>query len=340
MLDVPRELIRYVAGLLRAERRTRGTRKGTRRLTCWLQALFVIAWFRDKPNITRHGRAFGLAQATAYRYLHEAIDVLADQAPDLHQALERAVADGLSRLFLDGKIFDSDRCRLKTVSVKGEAIDEWYSGKTGDFGGNVQALCEPGGLPIWTSDVEPGGVVDIQAARTHVLPAAYPHAKTLPILADPGYQGAGHGVIVPFKNPADGNVLAVDNLWGFKTPILTSTCSFPCRIRWRPGKLSRHGVVAVVRPDAQLVGRVLLRFRGDTAKDIEILVLRHQLAVLRRQVKRPALQPADRVLLAAFSRMLPRARWNTSMVTPATLLRSPGPDGGVGVCPHVPRGSR
>ena len=211
MLDVPRELIRYVARLLRAERRARGTRKGTRRLTCWSQALFVIAWFRDKPNITRHGKAFGLSQATAYRYLHEAIDVLADQAPDLHEALERAVADALSHLVLDGKIFDSDRCRLKTVSVKGETIDEWYSGKTGDFGGNVQALCEPGGLPIWTSDVEPGGVVDIQAARTHVLPAAYPYAKTLPILADPGYQGAGHGVIVPFKNPADGNALAVGN---------------------------------------------------------------------------------------------------------------------------------
>ncbi|MFV2176520.1 hypothetical protein ACFHW2_06360 [Actinomadura sp. LOL_016] len=56
---------------------------------------------------------------------------------------------------------------------------------------------------------------------------------------------------------------------------------------------------------------MLLRLRGDTAKDVEILVLRHQLAVLRRQVNRPALQPADRVLLAALSRLLPRARWNT-----------------------------
>lgn len=69
------------------------------------------------------------------------------------------------------------------------------------------------------------------------------------------------------------------------------------------------------------LGAMLLRFRGDAAKDIEILVLRHQLAVLRRQVNRPALQPADRVLLAALSRILPRNRWNTFMVTPATLLR-------------------
>jgi hypothetical protein len=211
MLDVPRELIRFVAGLLRAERRARGTRKGTRRLTCWFQALFVIAWFRDKPNLTRHGRAFGLSQSTAYRYLHEVIDVLVDQAPDLHQALDRAVTDGLPHLELDGKIFHGDRCREKTVSVKGETIDAWFSGKTGGFGGNVQALCEPDGFPIWTSDVLPGGVVDIEAARALVLPAVYPYAKTMPVLADSGYQGAGHGIVVPFKNPGDGNVLSIDN---------------------------------------------------------------------------------------------------------------------------------
>lgn len=211
MLDVPRELIRFVAGLLRADRRVRGTRKGTRRLTCRKQALFVIAWFRDKPNITRHGAAFGLSQSTAYRYLHEVIDVLARQAPDLHQALDRAVADGLPHLEMDGKIFASDRCRQKTVSVQGETIDAWFSGKTGGFGGNGQALCEPDGFPIWTSDVLPGGVVDIEAARALVLPTVYPYAKTMPVLADPGYQGAGHGIIIPFKNPSDGNVLSADN---------------------------------------------------------------------------------------------------------------------------------
>jgi hypothetical protein len=50
--------------------------------------------------------------------------------------------------------------------------------------------------------------------------------------------------------------------------------------------------------------------RGDTTKDLEILVLRHQLAVLRRQVARPKLQPADRALLAVLSRVLPRSRWS------------------------------
>lgn len=211
MLDVSRELIGFVAGLLRAERTARGTRKGSRCLTCWKQALFVIVWLRDKPNITRHGAAFGLSQSTAYRYLHEAIDVLADRAPDLHQALDTAAADRQPHLELDGKIFAGDRCRHKTVSVNNETIDAWFSGKTGGFGGQVQMLAEPDGFPIWFSDVLPGGVVDIQAARALVLPALYPYAKTMPVLADPGYQGAGHGIIVPFSNPAGGNVLSIDN---------------------------------------------------------------------------------------------------------------------------------
>ena len=61
--------------------------------------------------------------------------------------------------------------------------------------------------------------------------------------------------------------------------------------------------------------------RGDGAKNLDILVLRHQLAVLRRQVARPRLEPADRALLAAVSRVLPRADWSCFLVKPETLLR-------------------
>ena len=66
---------------------------------------------------------------------------------------------------------------------------------------------------------------------------------------------------------------------------------------------------------------LVLLARGDAANDLEILVLRHQLAVLRRQTPRPRLEPTDRALLAAVSRVLPRARWSCFFVQPETLLR-------------------
>jgi hypothetical protein len=59
---------------------------------------------------------------------------------------------------------------------------------------------------------------------------------------------------------------------------------------------------------------------GDAAKDLEILVLCHQLSVLRRQTARPRLGPTDRALLAASSRVLPRSRWSWFFVRPETLL--------------------
>jgi hypothetical protein len=57
------------------------------------------------------------------------------------------------------------------------------------------------------------------------------------------------------------------------------------------------------------------------ANEVEIAVLRHQLAVLRRQVARPRYTPADRMLLAALAKLLPRERWAVFLVMPSTLLR-------------------
>jgi putative transposase len=70
----------------------------------------------------------------------------------------------------------------------------------------------------------------------------------------------------------------------------------------------------------RLMALVLLRFRCSEFKELEIVVLRHELAVLRRLSARPALRPADRVFLAAASRLLPRGRWPSFFVTPETLL--------------------
>jgi hypothetical protein len=71
----------------------------------------------------------------------------------------------------------------------------------------------------------------------------------------------------------------------------------------------------------RLLGLLLGRFQTEHAKDVEIAVLRHQLEVLRRQVKRPQFRPADRALLAPLSQALARWRWSILLATPATLLR-------------------
>jgi putative transposase len=70
-----------------------------------------------------------------------------------------------------------------------------------------------------------------------------------------------------------------------------------------------------------LFALVLLLGRSDRSKELEILVLRHELTVLRRRSVRPRIEPADRALLAALSRALPRRVWAAFSVRPETLLR-------------------
>jgi hypothetical protein len=214
MLDVPRELVLEVARLLRAERRARGTRKGSRLLTCFKQAVLVLVWFRTKQDIAVVGAGFAVSRATAYRYRDEGLKVLAEQAPDLHDALEGVAEQGWSHVVLDGKVFRSDRCAETTTSVKGETINAWYSGKHRAPGGNVQAVIRPDGLPVWVSEVAPGHLHDLTVARDAGIIGALNWAASqldLPALADSGYEGAGQGIKVPVKQPADGQVLVPDN---------------------------------------------------------------------------------------------------------------------------------
>ena len=65
----------------------------------------------------------------------------------------------------------------------------------------------------------------------------------------------------------------------------------------------------------------VLLVRSNDFKELEIVVLRHELAILRRRTRRPLVTWTDRLFLAAASRLLPRARWRSFIVTPATLLR-------------------
>jgi hypothetical protein len=84
---------------------------------------------------------------------------------------------------------------------------------------------------------------------------------------------------------------------------------------------SADGPVLLYLMARWLVGMLLGRIHSEHAKDVEIAVLRHQLRVLRRQVKRPEFHPADRALLAVLSSALPRRRWSIFLVTPDTIMR-------------------
>ena len=77
-------------------------------------------------------------------------------------------------------------------------------------------------------------------------------------------------------------------------------------------------VYVIVR---SVLGLLVVLFRRDLSKDAELLVLRHENAVLRRHVGRARYEPADRVWLAALARLIPRRHWSEVFpVTPATLL--------------------
>ncbi|NJQ03972.1 transposase family protein, partial [Streptomyces zingiberis] len=131
-------------------------------------------------------------------YLHEGIDVLAEQAPDLHEVLDHCRREGMTHVILDGTLIETDRL----AGARDNGNDLWFSQKHKAFGGNVQFLAAPDGTPLWVSDAEPGSVPDITAARLHALPALYKAAADgLPTLADKGYIGAGIGIRVPHRRP-------------------------------------------------------------------------------------------------------------------------------------------
>ncbi|MEV6949889.1 transposase family protein [Streptomyces sp. NPDC051172] len=200
VLDVSRATAEHLAKLLGEHRERLGTRKGTRALGPFKQAVLVLRWFIDGTRLVQLARDNGISAPTAYRYLHKGLTVLAGHAPDLSTALERAAAAGYTHLNLDGTVIRTDR-----VAAAGpNGADLWRSGKHKHHGGNVQVISAPDGWPIWVSPVRPGREHDTTCARTHGLVDALNRlAATLgiPTLTDLGYENAGPGIRHPVKKP-------------------------------------------------------------------------------------------------------------------------------------------
>jgi hypothetical protein len=200
-LDVSAPVLKAVTGWIAGHRRRPGSRPAQRAGTVHAQVVLVLRWLRHRLDLRTLASEAGLSIATGYRYLHEALDVIAGHAPDLADVLDRAHAADLPFVCLDGTLILTDRVAAR--AERGHHL--WYSGKHHAFGGNVQVVLNPTGFPLWVSDVRPGSTHDLTAARELVLPALYPHpARGLPGLADKGYTGAGVGIHVPTRRQPEG----------------------------------------------------------------------------------------------------------------------------------------
>jgi len=200
-LDVPEEVVHTIAGWLRAWRAQNDVRPWQRAASCYVQAVMFCRWVKDgtKPHLL--ARDANLSQATAYRYVHQALEVVAEHAPDLAAAIAKAKDADEPFLLLDGTLVPTNRVAQTNPET---GYDLWYSGKHHKHGANTQVLADHTGYPLYVSPAEPGSTHDITAARTHVLPALYPIAAAgTPVLADKGYTGAGAGILVPVKGRPD-----------------------------------------------------------------------------------------------------------------------------------------
>ena len=159
----------HLADLLRGHRIRRGTRY--RRLDVAGQALLVLAHLRNGDTPARLAVGFGIGTTTAWRYIREAVDLLAATAPTLARAMT-----GITRLayaIVDGTLIRTDR-------LTGPEDRRHYAGKHHCHGVNAQVIADPAGRLKWVSPALPGSTHDLTAAREHGIIATL---KTWKLLA-------------------------------------------------------------------------------------------------------------------------------------------------------------
>ncbi|WP_113702129.1 transposase family protein [Nonomuraea lactucae] len=186
-LSLSSQTLSYLSGILRRHRKTIGS--PWRRLNPGQQALLILVHLRKGETLAELAAGFGVGIATAWRYIREAITLLARRSPRLEAVLRMAKRARYPYLVLDGTLIPIDRVA---------ADRPYYSGKNKTHGMNIQVLAAPDGTSLWTSGSLPGSVHDLKAARIWGILRRL-QAAGLVVLADKGYVGAGEHVRVPYK---------------------------------------------------------------------------------------------------------------------------------------------
>jgi hypothetical protein len=188
-MTVSTQTLTFVADRLRAHREKIGTR--WRVLSSGRQALMVLAHLRKGETYRDLAVGFRVGVTTAYRYLREALQVLAALAPTLEEAM--SVAARKAYVTLDGTLLRIDRVAMASGNDR-----PYFSGKAKCHGVNVQVIADPVGRLIWASPVLPGARHDAGAAAEHALPAAL-SAAGVTTYADSAYHGVGSTIRAPFR---------------------------------------------------------------------------------------------------------------------------------------------
>jgi DDE superfamily endonuclease/Helix-turn-helix of DDE superfamily endonuclease len=186
-LPLSRATLAFLARVIRRYRRQIGS--------CWRkcnpgqQALLVLAHLRKGETFAELAAGFGISTATAWRYVREAVALLAARAPKLRTALAAAKKAGHAFVVIDGTLIPIDRLA---------ADRPFYSGKHRRHGMNLQVISSPDGEILWVSGALPGATHDLTAARIWGIVSELA-ASGLIVLADKGYTGAGGHVITPYR---------------------------------------------------------------------------------------------------------------------------------------------
>jgi hypothetical protein len=180
-MTVSSRALNLLADLLRGRRTERGTR--WHKLPARQQALLVVAHLRKNETYAELAYGFGIGTSTVYRYIREALDLLAVKAPTLEQAIEVVRRKAF-------EIGDGTLLRIDRVGMASGSDRAFYSGKHKAHGLNVQVIADPIGRLVWISPPLPGARHDMGAAREHGIIEAL-STYEIPAAADTATKAPG-----------------------------------------------------------------------------------------------------------------------------------------------------